>query len=193
MRRLKVGSTSISLLLAFGLVIAGDVPAQRSDTLSDPCSCNAALIEGIYAERQSKGDSSALDAVYSYISTASYDEFTKSLSGSGGASFLSFGFSASMTKGEFEAHQKKMTSQYRQSSQRYDSKTLIEKFGDENVLKAWSGCKAQCVIPGHIHSWLDVHDAKNLTLSLRSTLSGEPVKIKGSTLSQGTRSLLGNP
>jgi hypothetical protein len=172
-----------ALLALLSLIVSAPVLAQ-----TDPCSCNVALLDGVYASRIVKNDLNAKLDVVSRLQLMTYEEFRDAVSGGGGASFLGFGFNANMTKEQFQRRQSELRTEYTLSSSTTSNQELLERYGDANVLGAWSQCKSTCNRTGLL-SWIEVRDPLNMVLQLKWTPTpGEarPLKVRRSSVDGAT-------
>lgn len=133
----------------------------------DLCACNAVLARGVYNHRYLRGQSESLSAVYSFLYKATYEQFQKYFEAGGGISYGDIGFSADMSRSEFEEKQAEFRTAYSSLYQERSSIELLESYGDRNVLEAWMSCKASCDIKDVMLSWVDVNDEHNMTFHLK--------------------------
>lgn len=138
---------------------------SAANAQDDPCSCNSALLDGVFSFRSSRGDNTASSHVRSYVQQTKFDQYKKDMSAGLDAKWKGFGFGADMTQGQFESHQSKLVTENDARSSSTNSETLLERFGDQNVLNAWSSCKLNCNRTG-FRSGFTVLDKTNARLQL---------------------------
>jgi hypothetical protein len=138
-----------SLAVFLGAVLLGSICPAADD---DPCGCNAVLHGGVYNYRSKRGDASADKDVTTFLKNATYDEFKKASMVGGGFSVAGIGFNASDSQTEFQKHQSELIQKSKEIDTTTTSEELLERYGDSNVLGAWSACKSTCSVRG-ITSW----------------------------------------
>ena len=102
-----------------------------------------------------------------YIRDTSYDDFKKQSGGDAEGGYA-WGFiegSADWNQSQYEQHQKEFEEKYMGKTRTSNSYSLLEKFGDSNVLSAWTTCKSECSKQG-LHSWVEMEDADNMILKI---------------------------
>ena len=114
--------------LSLVLLLVAPVSASAQ---ADQCSCNAALLDGVYSSRVIRNDSNARLDVVSRLQSMTYEEFRDALGASGGASFLGFGFSANMTRDQFQRRQSELRTEHALTSSTVSNQQLFERYGDE--------------------------------------------------------------
>jgi hypothetical protein len=135
---------------------------------NDPCGCNVALLDGVYNQRVLRNDQNARLDVVSRLAYMTYDEYKNATNANGGASFLGFGFNAGMTRDEFSRRQSELRTEYAANMSNVTNQELVERYGDQTVMTAWSQCKSNCNRSGLI-SWIEIRDPDNAALQLRWT------------------------
>src|SRR5215471_6811316 len=129
----------------------------------DPCGCNAVLLDGIFTFRAENGDEQARRDVLHEVAISSYDEMQQQFSASGGTAFAGFGFNAGMSQSEFEKKVEELKRIDHESGGHKSSRDLLEKYGDKDVLAAWTSCKGNCQQAG-INSWVERLSENRFTL-----------------------------
>jgi hypothetical protein len=140
--------------------------ANAMDQNVDPCGCNAVLVDGVFTFRAEKGDEQARRDILHEVATSTYNEMQKQFSAVGGTSFAGFGLNAGMSQSEFDKKIEALKRIDTESGGHKSSKALLEKYGDRDVLGAWTSCKANCKQDG-INSWVGRLDDYRFTLHLK--------------------------
>jgi hypothetical protein len=159
---LKIGLAALCSLIVL-LLATKSIFAQQA---SDACGCNAALMNGIFSYRAERGDSEARAETARYIARMSYEEFQKAVSSGGGFSFAGFGLDANTSQSQFERRRNELREEYKDYKFSKSTRELLERYGDKNVLDAWSRCKESCN-SGGLRSWVRLDDANNMALYLK--------------------------
>ncbi len=124
---------SMGLWSSVGLILMVFSFANAQNT--DPCGCNEVLRDGVYRYRVERGDSDAQSEMERDIAQTSHVEFMKRRALGGGGSYAGIGVNFNMSKEDYEKKQGELREKHRDWQKVTSSKELIEKFGDENVLK----------------------------------------------------------
>ena len=133
---------------------------------SDPCGCDAVLVDGVYNYRSAKGDIQSLDVVKSYIVRTSYEDFMKNKANSLGGSYKLLSIDSGSSKSQYESKKQEFRQQGYSGSEYQESNDILEKYGDENVLKAWSKCRSDCITNGGLVYLVSVDDQINGSVTL---------------------------
>lgn len=154
---------------------------------ADICGCDSSLRDGIFSHRGLKNDNSAKEFVEQEFTKMSYDEFKKSAAGDLAIGYKQiFNLDASASEIDFQKKQDEIKKRNINWKQNNSTEDLLEKFGDRNVLGAWSDCKKSCVAEGP-QIWYTPREEKTLEVKLRYLQkSGIPfLKVASSTISHG--------
>ncbi len=171
------------LFVSLGILVSISSTAVAQ---GDSCGCYAVLADGVYNYRAERGDQSASNYVRQMIANSNYDEFKRSVSAGGGASFFDFGFNANMSRGEYEARKTAFRQEMQGGGVSATSRDVLERYGDANVLSAWGSCMSSCNTQG-LHSWASVVDSNTVILHIKwiPTPSTQP-RVENSHLVNGT-------
>jgi len=170
-----------TLLLCTAYLLSFTLYAQN-----DPCGCDAVLVNGVYNYRYERGDAESSKVVKSFIVRTSYDEFRKAGSGGGGGSYAGIGVDFNMSKEEYEAKQREFKQEGFTGEEYQSSKEILEKFGDQNVLNAWTKCKLNNCNKEGLYPIISRYDDRNYALFIRwDPCAGCQAIVQGSSLING--------
>jgi len=141
--------------ITFLLLIFLTIPAIGQNV--DNCHCDQILLNGVVRYRSEESSSNVLSIAKTYVVQTDYEKFIEEQKSGVGANYGFIGLSVNMSKTEYMEKQKQFVSENSSYSTKIETKSLIDKYGDPLVIKAWTDCRLNCETGILKHGFL-IHD-----------------------------------